>query len=119
MITVTQKIELSEVMKFLVTTISTMNENVIAIAIPWKALDTKALSTATLVQAVLVYFMFFIVGAAVSAILISSSMKVYHFSIYGALTSPGLHAATLVLAEIVINLIFPFSYNIFCLIPLI
>ena len=40
MIIVTQKIELNEVMKFLVTTISTKNENDIAMAIPEKALDT-------------------------------------------------------------------------------
>ena len=91
MITVTQKIELNAVMKFLVTIIRTMNEKVIAMAIPWYALSTNALSTATLVQALLVYFIFAIVGAFVSATLFYSSMKAFHLSIYGALTSPGDH----------------------------
>jgi hypothetical protein len=91
MITVTQKMEHIEAMKFLVTIIKTTNENVIAIAIPWNALSTKARSTATEVQALEVYFIPFIVLASVSARLFSSSTNTCHFSMKGALCSPGVH----------------------------
>ena len=74
MITVTQKIETIEVMIFLVTTISTMNEKVMAIAIPLKALVTNALSTAMDVHAPQVYFIPSMEGALVLATSIWSSM---------------------------------------------
>lgn len=72
MMITTQKIEQSEVIKFLVTSIRMMKENVIAMAIPWKALVTKALSTAIDVQAPQVYFIF----ARVGALPLTSSFKV-------------------------------------------
>jgi len=53
------------VTKFLVTSIRMMKEKVIAMAIPWKALVTKALSTAMDVQALHVCFIFARVGAFV------------------------------------------------------
>jgi hypothetical protein len=49
-----------------------MKENVIAMAIPWKALVTKALLTAIDVQAPQVYFIFERVGA----LFLASSFKV-------------------------------------------
>ena len=74
MIIVTQKIELKEVIKFLVTIIRTINENVIAMAIPVKALETKALSVAMDVHALQVYLMPCIEGASFKALLFIMSM---------------------------------------------
>ena len=62
-ITLTQKIDEMEVMKFRVTIISTTNENDIAMAIPWKAEETKAISTGIEGQATLDCLIVFKVGA--------------------------------------------------------
>lgn len=75
-----------------------MKENVIAMAMPWKALVTNALSVAIDVHALHVCFIFEIVGAYSKAFSFCSSTNSCHFSTNGALTSPGSHLATIVVA---------------------
>jgi len=106
MMIVTQKIEDREVMRFLVTIIKMMNEKDIAIAIPWKALETNALSIAIEVQASQVYLAEVIEGASVFALVFISSTKPYHKSINGALISGGPQGATSTFPEICMYLSF-------------
>lgn len=110
MITLTQKMDVNEVMKFLVTIISTIKEKDIAIAIPWKAEETKATSTGIDGQGP-VCLIVLKVGAVSLASSLRSSVSLSHLSKYGCLFEPGAHYAIFEIPETCMYFILPSIYS--------
>jgi hypothetical protein len=101
---ITQRMAEREVIGFRVTTISTMKEKIIAMAIPWKALFTYALSLGMLVHASLVWKKLFSSAGANS---FWSSLNYCHCSISGSTVAAGPNGTIGDLALMVINFIEP------------